>query len=363
MPQEIEIEASSLAEVRERFRQQMPEGCFLLVERLLCDGQSQVTRAEAGTVEAALAQAKKGMPPHAEILETRILVTPRQVDTFIAAYHKQEAEAQAIAQAKLQLGPTARLQSLKPLKSGRFELPAMGKRLHEYEATLAREATVEVTYKPPARATFLLLTREELLATIGEAGDPVVRQAAIKALPAIGDPDTIQPLLCALDDEDLPLSHAAAEALGGMLAQGSISPAQMGRGLPAILDKIAGCAELRKAVTASLIQNRDPHAVRCIVDDVRRATADGLPPDTAAVAVEDAVRSVLELGAPGIRELISLAKAVKPQSDAASAPLLLLEAVVQAKELDTPSRKVLASHRAFIHESCARARWRQPPLL
>jgi hypothetical protein len=64
----FEIEAASLEEAREQVESQIPEGFYLLSEKVILDGKPKTVKAVADTIEAALIKAQGDIPANATIL-------------------------------------------------------------------------------------------------------------------------------------------------------------------------------------------------------------------------------------------------------------------------------------------------------
>jgi hypothetical protein len=101
--QTIEIEAETLEEARERVKSQIPEGFYLLSERIISDGKPRTIEAVASTTEEAFTEAQRRLPADVTVLESerRILSTPDRTVIAVEAFDENSAKREAGLQANV----------------------------------------------------------------------------------------------------------------------------------------------------------------------------------------------------------------------------------------------------------------------
>lgn len=212
----IEIEAESLDAARQQLRSQMPEGSYLLSERVISDGTPVAAKAVADTTEAAFAQARREIPSNAAIVEEKELQAPARKLVPIHAFNEPRAESKARSQARSHLGGTATVAGLRLVDAGRKGFLGIGAKRNRYIAELIRQAIAQVTYRPKPKVSFEVAS--------------------------------VASLIAALRDKDRTMRHAAAQALVSLYRSGQLSAAHKNQVL-----------SYRNAITASHRDVRGAH--------------------------------------------------------------------------------------------------------
>ena len=173
--QAINFEAETLEEARERVKSQMPEGFQPLSEKIVSNGKPKIAKAIADTTEAAFAKALSELPSDVNVLEKKELIAPEQKMLVVEAFDEQAAISNAKSEARKQFGNASVVKSLRLVIAGKKGFLGMGKSPNQYEAQiLAREATVEISYKLKAKISV-------------EIGDVYKPQAKISARVVTGE--------------------------------------------------------------------------------------------------------------------------------------------------------------------------------
>lgn len=146
----IEVEATSLEEVRERIKAKMPAGFCLFSTRVVSDGKPKMARGVADTLEAAWAKAQAEVPAGAVILEKKEVAAPRQAVLSVEAYDQASAEKLAKAAARQQF-INAQVKGVRPMAEGRKGVLGIGKKASQYQADIFQPAVVEITYQTNVR--------------------------------------------------------------------------------------------------------------------------------------------------------------------------------------------------------------------
>jgi len=215
----IEFEAESLEEAREQLKAKISESFYLLSERIISDGKPKTVKASADTIEAALSKAQAEVPESAEVIEKKELASPLHKKAIIKAFDEEAAGANAKLMATQELGEFGKFRSLQLVTRGSKGFIGIGKKPHQYEAELYREALVEIKYKTKARVSARIIDVESRISMlIGElqskGSKPDRRMEVIKALAEISDKRVLKAIVAALDDEDAGVQNHAAIALG-----------------------------------------------------------------------------------------------------------------------------------------------------
>jgi hypothetical protein len=143
----IEVEAESLEEARERIESQIPDGAYLLSERVVCDGKPNTVKAIAETTEAALAKAQDEMPLDALVIRKTILVAPERTATIVEAFDEQSARTQVEGS----IEHSTIIENLTLATSGKKGVFGIGKTPNLYRADIFHRAVVEIVFKANAK--------------------------------------------------------------------------------------------------------------------------------------------------------------------------------------------------------------------
>jgi hypothetical protein len=105
----------------------------------------------AETSEAAFAEAQTKLPHNAEVLEKKVITSPKRKTITVEAFDEQIAMAISRLQANSLFGNSGIVKSMKLIVGGSKGFLGIGKKPHRYEAELLQQAKVEITYRPKVK--------------------------------------------------------------------------------------------------------------------------------------------------------------------------------------------------------------------
>jgi hypothetical protein len=143
----IEIEAETLEEAREQVKSRIPEGLYLLSERVISDGKPKTARCIADKTGAAFEKAQDGISSDVAVIQKKELTSPAQNVRTVEAFDEQSARTQL----ESQIGNTAKIKSLRLAMAGKKGFLGIGKKPNQYDAEVCQQAVVEITYKAKAK--------------------------------------------------------------------------------------------------------------------------------------------------------------------------------------------------------------------
>lgn len=142
-----EINADSLQTARDQARARIPEGFYLLSERVLSDGRPVILTESAEKSENAFAAAKARVPAGAHIVAEREVQAPELVTLQLLA----ENEASARKQSESKTDKTSALQTITLTIPGKKGFLGIGRTPNQYDIHILKKAVVEVTHKTDAK--------------------------------------------------------------------------------------------------------------------------------------------------------------------------------------------------------------------
>ena len=168
-----EITADSLQAAREQAGARIPQGFYVLSERVLSDGQSVTLTETSKTSDIALATARAKVPAGAHIIAEKEIQTPEIVKLSISA--KTEDLARRKAESKTD--QTSVLQAISLAVPAKKGFLGIGRTVNRYDIQILRKAVVEVTYKTDAKIVVTVGDKignwSALLSVIKETKDPM----------------------------------------------------------------------------------------------------------------------------------------------------------------------------------------------
>jgi hypothetical protein len=153
----IEFEADSLVKAREQLEAKKSEGFHILSERIISDGTPKTVQASADTIEAAFSKAQTEIPGSAEIIEKKELASPLHKKAIIKAFDEETAGTEAETMSTKELGKFGKFRSQHLIARGSKGFLGIGKKPHQYEVELYREALIEIKYKTRARISATII--------------------------------------------------------------------------------------------------------------------------------------------------------------------------------------------------------------
>ncbi len=167
MPEQVlDIEANTLQEARNIIRSKMPQGYYLLSEKILSDGQPKSVRGIGETIEIACANAQNRVPNEAEIIDTKELTVPHQSTITVEAFDEQSAENQA----RQQIAEDATVKMIQVVTHGKKGFWGIGRKPNTYEVSVFHPGKVEIAYRTKARLSAKISNEEKLWPSVGDKG-------------------------------------------------------------------------------------------------------------------------------------------------------------------------------------------------
>jgi hypothetical protein len=168
-----EITADSLQAARDQASARIPQGFYLLSERVLFDGRP-VTVTETGeTSDSAFAGARAKVPAGAHIIAEKQIHAPEIVRLRISA----ETEDSARKEAESKTDKTSLLQTVSLAVPGKKGFLGIGRTPNQYDMQILKKAVVEVTHKTDAKIVVTvgdqIANWSSLLSVIKETKDPM----------------------------------------------------------------------------------------------------------------------------------------------------------------------------------------------
>lgn len=154
---QIEVEADSLDEAKKQLQSDLPKGCAILSEEILCKGELETVEGVAATVEEAVEIAKRKIPESATIAEEVVQTTPKRETTQVEAENGQNAASAA----PLKYAAKVELVSLNtPGKKGFL---GFGKTPAIYDVTILQQAVVKVVFRQKAKIRAKTVSESQLI--------------------------------------------------------------------------------------------------------------------------------------------------------------------------------------------------------
>lgn len=218
----IDVEAESIEEAREKAKSLTPSGGKWISEQVTSDGKPQTVQCIADTVEDAFVSAQNEIPKSANIVEKKVITTPKTESIIIEGVDESSARWQI----RSKYGNAASIKDVELLKKGSKGIFGVGAKLDQYELTIIFLASVEITYKSKARLTIEVgdFNIEDLEASGDIRSLSIVLNydnkydsiAAAAALARIGGNDAVEALTQALESPKINSRLAAALTLAKM---------------------------------------------------------------------------------------------------------------------------------------------------
>jgi len=168
-----DITANSLQAARDQARARIPQGFYVLSERVLSDGRPVTLKETAEKSESAFAAAKARVPAGTHIVAEKEVQAPEIVTLRLSA----ESEGSARKQAKSKIDKTSVLQAVSLAVPGKKGFLGIGKTPNQYDIHILKKAVVEVTYKTDAKIIVTvgdqIASWGALLSVIKETKDPM----------------------------------------------------------------------------------------------------------------------------------------------------------------------------------------------
>jgi hypothetical protein len=168
-----EITADSLQAARDQARSRIPQGFYLLSERVLSDGRPVALKEIAENSESAFAAARARVPAGAHIVAEKEIHAPELVTLRLSA----ESEDSARRQAESKKDKTSVIQTVSLATPGKRGFLGIGRTPNQYEIHILKKADVEVTYKTDAKIVVTvgdqIASWSALLSAIKEMKDPM----------------------------------------------------------------------------------------------------------------------------------------------------------------------------------------------
>ena len=204
----IEVEADTLEEAQKMLGAQIFDDLQLVEKVVTSNGNPVSVRATGETTESAFAEAEKGIPDNAIILEKAELAPSKGEVISLSAQTENDADNEARFEARTRYGPGVIIKSITAKNSENKGMVGDWKKRKQYEAEVLSPASVQITYKPKAKIVAKVGRFVRRKATISvrfdstvdhlirqlEQSDPRERSDAIQGLSALGDPSAIAPL-------------------------------------------------------------------------------------------------------------------------------------------------------------------------
>ena len=219
----IEVEAGSLEEARELLKSQVPEGLYLISERVISDGSVQTIKAYADSTETAFAKARSEVPEGAEIVKETKHADPKREGCTVEAADEESARSVATSQVSSRHGKEATVEDLRLVAEGKKGFLGIGrKKPNQYAVTVFQPALVEISYQGKVRIAGQVRGVQwfvdQLKAGKLSQDDPILR-----ILETIGTP-AVEPLIALLDDPNPRTRGSAIVILGEIGDQRALEP-------------------------------------------------------------------------------------------------------------------------------------------
>ena len=156
---EIEVEADSLSEAKEKVRAQIPPGYSLVSEKVVSDGLPRTAKGQGETEAKAFEQAQGQIPGNARIVDRKVVSGFSTRTVAIAAFDLEQAQAQA----KTLASNVETLGTPRLVASGTKGFLGIGRKPHQYEIELTSQAVAEISYKIPVKIAAKAASRLEAL--------------------------------------------------------------------------------------------------------------------------------------------------------------------------------------------------------
>lgn len=148
----IEVEAETLDEAELILQNQIPQGFAVQSVQIESDGKPKTIQAAADTTQTAWEMAMQQIPSEAMILSRQDLIPPGRQVLQVEADNEQMAKEQVASQ----IGETRYLKGMRTIAPARKGLLGIGKAAGRYEAEIAQQAVVAITYRSRARISATL---------------------------------------------------------------------------------------------------------------------------------------------------------------------------------------------------------------
>jgi hypothetical protein len=152
---EIEVEAESLEQARQKLIAQLPQGHYLKSEQVIVEGSSGKINLYAVNEADAVFLAQKQVPHHARILAHQVLSSATTRTISVEATDAEAARAQAVKAAR----SGENLQQIRLVSKGSQGFMGVGRRQDLFEAILFTPAVIEITYHVPVRVRAVVVSR------------------------------------------------------------------------------------------------------------------------------------------------------------------------------------------------------------
>ena len=143
----VDIEANSLDEARTQLRSQLPEGYFILSQKVLADGSDESIAATAQSMEEAFLQAESQLPANARGVVKREIRTAREDSACVEGFDEEAARCQAAARSEGEHTIT----KVELTQQGKRGFLGFGKKPNKYTCRVLHHAKVEIRYRRKPR--------------------------------------------------------------------------------------------------------------------------------------------------------------------------------------------------------------------
>lgn len=163
--QTVQVQADTVDEAKQLLKGKIPLGYEVFSEEVSSDEKPKTIRASGETVDAALANAERELPPDAQVTARRELSGPTTRRLTVEAFDEQQARAKVTSQ----LGDLVTVKSLTLIQAERKGSLSIDGKPQSYQVEVVQVANVEIIYKTKARVTAHIGTPEDRIVSMAEA--------------------------------------------------------------------------------------------------------------------------------------------------------------------------------------------------
>jgi len=196
-PQELLIEAVSLAEAKKRMKSKIPNGFYVSQEQVIFDGNPVTLMGVGETVDGAFATAHGEIPPDAEIVEKEVITQPGNTILEVRAFGEESALTSIRQELK-----HGKIVSIEVKEKPRRGFLRIGRKVGFYAVTVKQLAVTSIIYKKPAKITIEVKRLPETVPAMMRSLDELAQQTL-----------DLWPLLDRIDQPALSLVLESLDAL------------------------------------------------------------------------------------------------------------------------------------------------------
>jgi hypothetical protein len=142
----IVIQAKSIDEARRLLRAKVPDGQFVVCDKVVSEKKPKAFPGVGDTEESAFVNAEQNIPSNADVAEKKLLTQPEPYKVTVEAFDEEVAKKQA----KAQISDTASIKGISLGQRGRRGFLGFGKTPSRYEIDVWQPAVAEITVSVPA---------------------------------------------------------------------------------------------------------------------------------------------------------------------------------------------------------------------